>query len=315
MGHDYERMEYSSQISKQKVRTQFAGLILISFVWGAIGYISSRTYLHASVNVSIVSGLICMFLIHKIEMQVIHGSRSRWASVFRIVMGLVMAFLGSIILDQAFFIDDIKREKQTLIDIRVEERLPGLIKEYNDEIALIDSVLIDKENERSRLIEDVRRTPTVPSVERGYDETPMTKSIKSRDSLNKPITKDTIVIVKTENYSVVNVDNPNMALIPEINETISKLSQDRKKYTESKFEAKETLREEEESLSGLLDEITILQSVISRSTGSKLFYFAFFAFFFGLELFVMIASSLGNETDYEVGVRTHNTNNISRLAK
>src|SRR5690554_4124175 len=121
-GHNYKLVKQSSEHSIKAVKKYLSALLIIILVWAFIGYIFTQRYLHGDVLASVIGACIMVFLVIQIERQIIlTRSVSAWAKAFRIFIGIIMAIIGSFILDQIMFKDDIEKHKAENIQIWVKE--------------------------------------------------------------------------------------------------------------------------------------------------------------------------------------------------
>ncbi|MFM7855180.1 MAG: DUF4407 domain-containing protein, partial [Flammeovirgaceae bacterium] len=103
----------------------------------------------------------------QIERQVILSSRANKVPlILRGVIAAVMAVIGSVIIDQIIFKEDIEKQKIKGMNDEVNRVFPGKARELSQQIAYIDSTILHKENERKELVLDLTTNPTVPVYSR-----------------------------------------------------------------------------------------------------------------------------------------------------
>jgi hypothetical protein len=118
-----------------------------------------------STLVGIIAGLIAGFLIFAIERSVILANGNNWITIFRILLGLCVALLGSLITDECLFHDDINQqiEKSKRDSIQsIKERISMI---YQPHINASEAAIIQKQSiwllrEKDAIIEAEGKSPT-----------------------------------------------------------------------------------------------------------------------------------------------------------
>ena len=284
-GHNYQIVKNSSEVAAKAVKKYLSALLIISGVWGFIGFLFTQRYLKTDLTGSIIGSIILVFLIIQIERQIILSiGKNRGASIFRIVIGLVMALLGSIIIDQIIFKEDVEKEKISEIQNEVDRLLPIKTKELKNQITQIDSLLSSKEFERNQISNEISLKPTIsiPSSEGEY----------ANDSTGKMV----LVGRKVTNTSI---PNPKAEMIPQIDAQIATLRESKNEKEGYVINMQQVLEEELKSKVGFLDELQTLFSLILKSKVALFAWLLWIVFFLAIELLVL-ASKLGDaENDYD----------------
>ncbi|MCS7074260.1 MAG: DUF4407 domain-containing protein, partial [Bacteroidia bacterium] len=107
-GYRYDLVEMSSEVTRKNVKKYFGGILVISAIWAYIGFHFSKTYLKLSDEKAFIGSLVAVFLVIQVERQILLANKSSWVKWFRIFLGVVMAFIGSILIDQKIYQDDIE---------------------------------------------------------------------------------------------------------------------------------------------------------------------------------------------------------------
>ncbi|WP_341222211.1 DUF4407 domain-containing protein [Polaribacter atrinae] len=303
-GYNYNIMKSSSEASAKAVKKYTAAILIVSIIWGFIGFTFANKYVHLDTLGSVIGGVIAVFIIIQIEKQIIlNVGKNRSANIFRTLIALIMAFLGSIIIDQMIFKDDIELKKEEELVERVNNALPGKVAEINQEIARLDSLISYKNNERTNLIKEITETPiiTLPGYETVTKPGKTTKIII--DELGNTITKEIDTIFKERKYTSSSRENPKAAMLPTIDTQIKDLSIKRDEYSLKKLDMREDLEKQFRSKVGFLDEINTMINILSESVAALVVWFLWFFFLFFIELFV-VSSKWGKntETDYDIAV-------------
>lgn len=305
IGYNYEIVKSSSEATAKQVKKYTSAILIVSLLWAFIGFSFSERYIHLDLTGSIIGALIMVFVVIQIERQIIlNVGKNNWSSIFRVLIAIVMAILGSIIIDQIIFKDDINRKKEEVLDERVDELFSKRIKQKQTDLNRVDSMLLSKNNERIQLLQEISETPIInlPSYE--YKRTKTDK--KERKVTIKNGKADTTYVpvyttVSTKTSSTL--ENPKTKLIPILDSNISKLEQRRAKITGEQMDARENLRVEESEKGSFLMELELMEQILFESKVAFFVWSLWFLFLIFIELFV-VTSKMGkkSETDYDVAV-------------
>lgn len=282
-GYNYEIIQNSSEASAKFVKKNLAAFIIISILWGFIGYAFAQRYAHLDgLGASIVS-LIMIVIVIQVERQItmtIH--KNNWGIGFRIVIGIVMAIIGSIILDQIIFKDDIEKKNISLIQADIDSIMPNSSREISLQIRQLDTLIFTKESERKNTIQDITNQPYITS----YDQSTTT----SNDTL-----KPSISITKTSRQT----QNPKVNLIPAIDEQIKQLRTQSLEKQDKLINLRTELEKEIKAKRGFLDELTVLKKILVEDNSALFVWVLLFIFFLSLELFVLVNKLSDNKLDYD----------------
>jgi hypothetical protein len=312
-------MKSSSEASAKAVKKYTAAILIVSVIWGFIGFTFANRYVHLDTLGSVIGAVISVFIIIQIEKQIILNiGKNYFANFFRTLIALIMALLGSIIIDQMIFKDDIELKKEEELVERVNKALPGKLTEINQEIIILDSLISYKNSERTNLIKEVTETPIISLP--GYET--VTKPGKTTriivDAFGNRATKEIDTIFRERKYTSSSRENPKAAMIPSIDGQINDLSKKRDQYSLKKLDMRKDLEKQFRSKIGFLDEINTMKSILLESFSAFVVWILWFLFLFSIELFV-VSSKWGKntETDYDIAIlhqRDVRINAIKQLA-
>lgn len=286
-GYNYNLLMSCSEASKKSVKKFTAALLIIMIMWLLIGFLFSREYLRLPFIGCIVSGLVLMIIIIQIERQIILGTKNKGTTTFRVVLGLVMALLGSVIVDQIIFKEDIIKEKLMSVNEEVSQILPQKINEINIQISDLDSLMVKKQVERDLLIEEVTKNPSIRLPKYESQRTP-SKTAEGRDT----------ILVKRI-YTTVSVLNPKAKLIEDVDKQISNLREEKSQLSHQIIDVREKTEKELLQSKGFLDELKIMFRILLSSPVSMVVWSLWLLFFLIIELFVLISKLADSENDYE----------------
>jgi hypothetical protein len=128
VGADYQILRTCGPESKKKIIIVANALFIPVLLWLITGFLISYEILCKNLGLSILTSLICGTIIFLIERLIIMSQGSSFQTAIRLVMGLCVATLGSIALDEIIFKND--------IDIQVQSNKAKYIKEETGKYCL-----------------------------------------------------------------------------------------------------------------------------------------------------------------------------------
>ncbi len=291
-GYNYTLVKNSSENSARTVKKYFSAIVIISILWGFIGYSFTQRYLHAGNTVSSIVAAIMVIVVIQIERQIILSSGRNWlVLVFRTLIGVVMAVIGSVIIDQIIFREDIEKGRISNVQSEVNRILPEKTVELDNQIAQLDAAIVLKEAERASVIDELTRRPFIKSTSSEIKHFPMQLNGHNGES------KDTLV--KRTDYTLTDVANPKAALLPNITDQVNQLRKQKSEKENSKIYARQELEVELQSKTGFLDELQVLFSILFSSKIALLVWLMFFLFFMSLEVLVLVNKFGEGTNDYD----------------
>jgi hypothetical protein len=113
LGKDYGLVKLYRQTSKEKI-ILFGSILMIPVIlWGVNGYLMSKEIFGMGLWGSIGTSVILSFLIYLIERSIILSTTNKTITRLRIVIGVIVAILGSLTMDEVIFKNDIDNMMQT----------------------------------------------------------------------------------------------------------------------------------------------------------------------------------------------------------
>jgi len=288
-GFNYSIVRNCSEMTTKLVKRYFSAILIISIIWAIIGFSFTERYLRGGFWEGIAGAVVLVFIVIQIERQIILSIGSNnWQKAFRVVIGVLMAFLGAIIIDQIIFKEDIEKRKVETVQQDVNRLLPIETGELKNQITQIDSSLIRKEAERQELIAEITAKPTIsiPAVSVKYET----------DTLG----------VRREATRTVNSNsspNPKIDLLPDLNQQIKDLQTQKTQKENEILSVRQDLAKRVSENIGFIDELNIISDIIFSSGIAIFVYAMLFLFFLMLELFVLMTKSGTNEIDYDSVVK------------
>lgn len=290
-GYNYTIIKNSSEASAKTVKKFLSAILIVSILWGFIGYTFARRYLHADTFVALAVSFVMIVIVIQIERQIILSvGKNRLVPLFRILIGIVMAVIGSVIIDQIIFREDVEKMKISNLQSEVNNILPAKTRELDYQISQIDSAILSKESERTALIEEITKKPFIKSASSETKHYMMQKSDKGQ-------VKDTLV--KRTDLALNDVPNPKASLLPDLEGQINQLRAQKSERENSKINIRQELETELGSKTGFLDELKILFSILLSSWIALVVWTMFFLFLMSIELLVLVNKFGEDKTDYD----------------
>jgi hypothetical protein len=113
IGKDWQTVKTYRKSSQDKIKL-FGSILLIPVVlWGLNGYLMSREIFESGLGSSILVGLVLSFIIYLIERSILLAQSNPVINRLRILLGLIVAILGSLTMDEVIFKNDIDNMMQT----------------------------------------------------------------------------------------------------------------------------------------------------------------------------------------------------------
>lgn len=295
-GINYPILQSCSEVSKKQVKKYTSAMIIVMLIWAFVGYTFTQRYLQAGLVGSLAGAAVMIVIIVQIERQIILTvGKLGTVFTFRVVIAILMAILGSAILDQIIFKNDIELEQVVMVNERVNAALPGKTAELRSQIRAFDSTISEKDAERRQLMDEIALHPTIKAVT--DQSVPLALSNTTTDSNN--VTRTTSRVVHSSSRTVTSIPNPKMELIPPIDAQIESLRIRKAELDNQLLNARKSLEEEIKSKTGFLDELTVMVRLLGKSGVALGFYLILLLFLLGLELFVVFTKRGGASLDYD----------------
>ncbi|GIV28522.1 MAG: hypothetical protein KatS3mg027_2336 [Bacteroidia bacterium] len=268
-GRSYEFLKKCSIKSRKRTMTYFAGILIVSIIWFFVGYEFSRLYLHLNELGSKGIGILCVFIVMQIERIIINGDKATLLGVARFLLALIMSLIGSLIIDQFIFQDDINKLKNEHNEKIIESRYNKAIAELTKRKSKLEYEINKKTDEMNELAKKIRKNKSFKDSTRFYSE---------------------------DNSPLVNLYNIKKSEKENYEKELKNI------IYEMQFK-REQISKEVNSYKGLLDELQILVKVITKSWLSIFVYLIIFLFFLFLELLVVMNKYLQDEDDYDFAIK------------
>ncbi len=310
-GYNYTILKNCSEVSKKAVKKYTAAMIIMCLLWGIIGYSFASRYLHADVEVSIACCLVFIIIIIQIERQIIMQThKNNYLQVFRGVIAVMMAIIGSIIIDQLIFKDDIELEKEQFINNKVEKIYPARAGIRQKQIDELKAQLAEKDSQRTKLNIDIQQNPVINATTTQVNPVPETHS-ETDPVTGKIVTKtrhvNKITTVRTQ------IPNPNIALIAPLDSQINSLQRLILSQGDSLSNLRMSIERTLKEKTGFLDELNIMFSLLTKSPPALIVYLIWFFLLLGLEFFILMNKRHEKPTDYDAMIAHQMDMHVKKL--
>ncbi len=292
IGYNYDIIRNSSEASAKNVRKLSSAVLLVSLIWAFIGFQFSSRYIGNDWVGSLLVGFILVFVVIQIERQIILSvGKNTSAKVFRTILAIVMSIVGSVIIDQMLFIEDVEKEKIRTIQQEVNDILPSKTFQIESEIGDIDSLLRIKEMERIGVINEISSRPFI----KGTKSERKSHKVQILDKNGQ--LKDTLEY-RTD-LTITDVTNPSAELLPALEKQIEYLREQMLSKQNAMLSMRNDLELELKSKTGLLDEINILMGILLKKPIALIIWICLFIVFISIELLVLVSKSFDSQNDYD----------------
>lgn len=296
IGWNATLLKECGESSRRTLRKYMSAIIILSIIWGTIGYCFAERYIGLESLIGKLStSFVFMTIIICVERYIIlTGKLSKIMATVRVLIAMLMAVLGSTIFDQIIFKNDVEFEKKEYITEKVNSEVPKRNQLIENELRALQADIDSLSRINAYLSEEIEKKPATQITT--YDNV---KKAVGIDDEGNPIYANEVS--KTTHV----IANP---LIEQrkANEEISKQYNDRKVNLQNlKLETEKNVREEfEASSTGFLQELEILfKQIIFKKPIAAAFYIFLFLFLMLLEMLVVMTKGGDGDSDYDLIVQ------------
>lgn len=288
-GWNYKILQSCTEASRKQLKKYTSAILILIIIWAFVGYSFASRYIQTGLAGSIAIALVFVFIIVQIERQIIlNVGRNRLANIFRLIIAIIMSVLGSSILDQIIFKDDIEKKMVEIVDRQVLDQLPNRISIINSKLAEIQTEVDSLDKTNIALYAAISKRPTIITNSSSVTSVPMKNddgTITNRNQVTRSSTP---------------IDNPKIKEADLNNKHLETLRAQQESYTKQKMDSESELRAQLTSKKGFLEELNAILEIIKESTVACCFYFTLLLFLISLELFVVLNKSDKNKCDYDL---------------
>ena len=111
LSESFDDLNKETTKSKQKIKLYGVILTMTMILWFLNGFLITTQILDYPINYAVIVGFISMFIVYTIELTIIRMSKINFISTFiRVIMALIIAFIGSLSIDEIIFKPDIENQ-------------------------------------------------------------------------------------------------------------------------------------------------------------------------------------------------------------
>lgn len=288
-GWNYNILQSCTEASYKQLKKYTSAILILIILWAFVGYSFADRYIQTGMWGSIAIAVIFVLIIIQIERQIIlNVGYNKFASIFRMVIAVIMAVLGSTILDQIIFKDDIEKKMIEIVDRQVKDQLPARLSVINGKLAELQVEIDSLDHRNIDLYQQISKNPTINTVSTSVTSVPIRNDDGSITNKNQRTVSNTPIA------------NPKIKEADLNNNNLIQLRKQHEEYSQRKLKAEESLRAELKSKKGFLEELNSMLEILKESTVALIFYVILLAFLISLELFVLLSKSDKNRSDYDL---------------
>ncbi len=290
-GWNFSILKNCTEASKKQLKKYSSALLILVILWAFIGYSFAVRYIHASTWGAIAAAAIFIIIVVQIERQIILTvGTNRWLAIFRIIIAFIMAFIGSAILDQIIFKDDIEKKMIEIVDRQVNEQLPNRLNVLNAKLNELQVEIDSLDTKTIALYDEISKRPTINTVSSSVTHVP----VRGEDGRMTTVAQRTV--------SNTPIENPKMKEAEMNKQNLDLLRKQQEEYTQRKLNEETLLRKELSSKQGFLEELNAILEILKERPVALIFYLILFLFLMSLELFVVFSKIGDKKSDYDLVV-------------
>lgn len=288
-GWNYKILSTCTEASRKQLKKYTSAILILIILWCVVGYSFAQRYMQTSTIGSIIIAFIFVIIIIQIERQIIlNVGKNRRGTIFRYIIAIIMAILGSSILDQIIFKDDIEKKMIEIVDLQVKQQLPNRVSILNYKLTELQTDIDSLDKKNIELNNDINKRPTIITRSTSVTSIPMHNEDGSISNKNQ----------RTVSTSPIN--NPKIKEVEVNQNLLEDLRVKQEEYTKLKINVENNLRKELGSKKGFLEELMAMKELLANNVIALIFYIILFAFLISLELFVVMSKSGENKCDYDL---------------
>ncbi|SFV32602.1 DUF4407 domain-containing protein [Thermoflavifilum thermophilum] len=249
------------------------GVMLVMGLWFFVGYFFSMQYLGLTRGKAIIGGIFMLVVIWFVERMIIHSQIKRFFSriaIFRTVLAFLMSLVGSVILDQMLFKEDIQQARQKYIELQIQQLIPYRMQLIDEHIQQLSLQRQQIDSQIQEVTAEVRKHPTIQLP--NYTQTVV------RDSAGR-------ILQRAHTAQFTAQANPELNRIPMLYRLRSQADSAISALETQKQNVADQIRQELEHSHGLLTEINAFFYFMFHTEGNRP---AFFMWLIVIFVFLLI---------------------------
>ncbi len=312
-GFNYQLLNTCSEAAKGKIKQYLAGLFIISILWFLVGFSFAHRYLDVSTFASIATACILAFIVIQIERQIILANSSNKVVVgFRVTLAIVMSIIGSLILDQIIYSDDLDKRKTMIVGEEATKITTSQSKQLENRKNELEIQLQEQKSKEQVLTDELNKNPLINVISESTTRKQIPKDI-DKEQLNKDV--NLLPVTQTNRTQIT---NPAFEDKKRISQQIALINNKINEIEDEKINLYETIKKEQKENRGFLDELSLMIGILRDSRIALIVYILVFIFLLSLELLVVFTKVYGQKTDleklleYQIHTRILTINNMTK---
>ena len=302
-GWNKNLLSQCSEASRSKLNKYTSALIILILMWGVTGFCFAQRYIGLPTWGCALVSLFFITIVVMIERQIIlTGGRTKSIFIFRGAIALVMALVGSTIVDQTMFGKDIDKQMANTIEEQVKELTEQRVRIVDEKLSTLHHEIDSIDNLNSQLQADINNNPFIT-----------TKSMSN--TTERKVVNGKLIAVNIPTVTTTQVANPKQQTLESNTKTANNLRVQEQNWVEKKQTIEEDVRNECKASVGFLEELEAMWTIVSTRTMAGVFYLILFFLLISLELFVVVSKMYEKECDYEIAIRESLKIHISKLER
>lgn len=177
-------LQECGEASRRTLRKYMSAIIILSIIWGTIGYCFAERYIGLEFLIGkLVTSIVFITIIICVERYIIlTGKLSFTMGATRFLIAILMAVLGSTIFDQIIFKNDVDFEKKEYITEKVNLEVPKRNQIIDKELQALQNDIDSISRINAHLSEEIEKKPATQITT--FDNV---KKAVGVDSIGKPI--------------------------------------------------------------------------------------------------------------------------------
>lgn len=288
-GWNYQILKTCTEASRKQLKKYASAILILIILWAFIGYSFAERYVNAPWWACIIVSVIFVTIIVQIERQIILTiGKNRGLAIFRFIIAFIMAVLGSAILDQTIFKDDIEKKMVQIVDRQVNEQLPNRLTIIDKKLQELQTEIDSLDKKNLELYEEISKRPTINTVSTTVTHSKVTQPDGS------------IITLPQRTVSTSPISNPKAKEAEINNNHLEELRKQKEEYSLKKIQTEGSLRDELKSKQGFLEELNAILEILIEKPIALVFYSILFVFLMSLELFVVVSKVGDEKSDYDL---------------
>jgi len=294
-GYNFHILSNCSEVSTRKVKKYASALVIVAIVWAFVGYCFCDRYIKLGVMGSVLGSAISVLVIVQIERQILLADKTnQYLKWTRFGLAMLMSIVGSLIIDQIIFKDDIEKNKMAENQEQVNSLMPGRTKEISAQITQLNTSIATKERERKDLLEDINKNPTIKIVDITLNKVPVVNT--TTDSLR---TITNTVYKNSVSKTITTNPNPKIQQLQPLDNQLAELNNQKMNKETILLSLKSVLEKEINQRVGFLEELSVMFNILKKSIIALIVYIIWLLFLLILELLILIGKANDTDSDYD----------------